>query len=429
MSKKIPQLWAKQGGVEVYDIGWGYYVVRFESIDDQDRAMFGGPWMVGDHYVVLQNWRPYFRPEDASLSTLRVWIRLLGLPIEYFDSTVLSTIGDKIGKTIRIDHTTLQGNRGNFARICVEVDISKPLVSKYRLRRRVRRIEYEGLHTICFSCGCYGHQQENCSVQKADVGVVAEGSSYVNPIFRPEVVSEDRPEVTEEFGPWMIVKRGRRRGGPMKNVAAQPVGNGSSPADSTKGNRFDVFNAEPEKESGEDSIQSVGGINSTVPNPQLEKEATDIQDPNFRTNNGQKMPSSNVPATGLSPSELGRPANGSNSGLPPTSRERGPTTFVSKAVEKAQYTGGLFKIKHPSKESGKAAEMESAHPSSTAWKKNLKGGIKSCTDGGKPKGEVYRQQGKATNVAVALPADMEVDATQLGDGAIPREQPGPMEMS
>ncbi|CAN1837374.1 hypothetical protein LINPERHAP1_LOCUS35081 [Linum perenne] len=355
--------------------------------------------------------------------------KFAGLPIEYFDSTVLSTIGDKIGKTICIDHTTLQGNRGNFARICVEVDISKPLVSKYRLRRRVRRIEYEGLHTICFSCGCYGHQQENYSIQKADVGVVAEGSSYVNPMFRPEVVSEDRLEVTEEFGPWMIVKRGRRRGGPVKNAASQPVGNGSSPADSTKGNRFDVFNAEPEKVSGEDSIQSVGGINSTDPNPQLEKEATDIQNPNFRTNNGQKMPSSNVAATGLPPSELGRPANGTNSGLPPNSKERGPTTFASKAVEKAQNTRGMFKIKQPSKESGKAAEMESAHPSSIARKKNSIGGIKSSTDGGKPKGEVYRHQGKATNASAALPADMEVDASQLGDVSMPRERPGPMEMS
>ncbi|CAN1120237.1 hypothetical protein LINPERHAP2_LOCUS93 [Linum perenne] len=168
MSKKIPQLWAKQGGVEIFYVGWGFYVVRFETIADQDRAMFGGPWMVGDHYVVLQNWRPYFRLEDTFLSTLRVWVHLPGLPLEYFDAAVLSTIGDNIGKTIRIDHTTLQGNRGNFVCICVEVDLSKFLLSKYRLRRRVRRIEYEGLHTIYFSCGCYGHQHDNCRMTKSD---------------------------------------------------------------------------------------------------------------------------------------------------------------------------------------------------------------------------------------------------------------------
>ncbi|CAN1161707.1 Putative ribonuclease H protein At1g65750 [Linum perenne] len=108
MSKKIPQLWARQGKVEIFDVGWGYYVVRFKTLADQDRACFGGPWMVSDHYIVMQNWRPYFRPEDSSLSTLRVWIRLPGLPLEYFDASVLTTIGNRIGKTIRIDHTTLQ---------------------------------------------------------------------------------------------------------------------------------------------------------------------------------------------------------------------------------------------------------------------------------------------------------------------------------
>ncbi|CAN1120861.1 hypothetical protein LINPERHAP1_LOCUS17247 [Linum perenne] len=122
--------------------------------------------MIGDHYVVLQNWRPYFRPEASTLSTLRVWVRLPGLPIEYFDAAILQTIGDKIGSTVRIDHTTLQGNRGKFARICVEVDLLKPLLSKYRLRRRVRGIEYEGLHTICFSCGCFGHQQDSSPTAK-----------------------------------------------------------------------------------------------------------------------------------------------------------------------------------------------------------------------------------------------------------------------
>ncbi|CAN1142469.1 hypothetical protein LINPERHAP2_LOCUS13097 [Linum perenne] len=35
-------------------------------------------------------------------------------------------------------------------------------MSKYRLRRQVRHIEYEVLHTICYSCGCYGYAQEEC---------------------------------------------------------------------------------------------------------------------------------------------------------------------------------------------------------------------------------------------------------------------------
>ncbi|CAN1177930.1 hypothetical protein LINPERHAP2_LOCUS33385 [Linum perenne] len=117
MSRKLPQLWAKKGAVRVSDVGFGFYVVNFETISDYDRAMFGGPWMVNDHYVVIQEWRPYFQPEETFLSTLRVWVRLPGIPFEYFDSAILKLIGDRIGKTVRIDHTTLEGSRGNFARL------------------------------------------------------------------------------------------------------------------------------------------------------------------------------------------------------------------------------------------------------------------------------------------------------------------------
>ncbi|CAN1137715.1 hypothetical protein LINPERHAP2_LOCUS10234 [Linum perenne] len=211
MSRKIPQLWAKKGGVQVSDVGFGFYVVNFETIADYERAMFGGPWMINDHYVVIQEWRPYFRPEDTLLATLRVWVRLPGIPFEYFDNAILKLIGDRIGRTIRIDHTTLEGTRGNFARICVEVDLSKPLLSKYRLRRRVRRIEYEGLHTICFNCGCYGHKDESCKQKPEEVVTDNQTTSFANPIFQEALASDVRPEVEEDFGPWMQVKKTRRK--------------------------------------------------------------------------------------------------------------------------------------------------------------------------------------------------------------------------
>ncbi|CAN1127320.1 hypothetical protein LINPERHAP2_LOCUS3977, partial [Linum perenne] len=124
---------------------------------------------------------------------------------------ILRNIGDKIGTTVCIDHTTLEGNRGNFARICVEVDLSKPLLSKYRLRRRVRRIEYEGLHIICYSCGCYGHNQDTCVADKVPEENLDADVSYVNPIFGQEDGPNDRPGVVEDFGPWMLVKREARR--------------------------------------------------------------------------------------------------------------------------------------------------------------------------------------------------------------------------
>ncbi|KAJ6964798.1 hypothetical protein NC652_002892 [Populus alba x Populus x berolinensis] len=78
--------------------------------------------------------------------------------MEYYDNSVLWTIGNKIGKTLKVNKATSIGMRGNYARICVEVDLTKPLLAKFKLRRRVRRIIYEGLHLICFQYGQYRHK-------------------------------------------------------------------------------------------------------------------------------------------------------------------------------------------------------------------------------------------------------------------------------
>ncbi|CAN1164151.1 hypothetical protein LINPERHAP2_LOCUS25421, partial [Linum perenne] len=77
-----------------------------------------------------------------------VWVQLLNLPLECFDESILTLIGNSIGKTILIDRINLNGCRGNYARIYIEVDISVKLKSKYMLWRRVR---YEVLHVICFN--------------------------------------------------------------------------------------------------------------------------------------------------------------------------------------------------------------------------------------------------------------------------------------
>ncbi|CAN1146697.1 hypothetical protein LINPERHAP2_LOCUS15424, partial [Linum perenne] len=52
------------------------------------------------------------------------WVRLPSLPVEYFDTAILEVIGNKIGKTIRLDAMTMSGTRGNFARICLEIDLN-----------------------------------------------------------------------------------------------------------------------------------------------------------------------------------------------------------------------------------------------------------------------------------------------------------------
>ena len=170
---KLMQLWRPKGGMEFIDMANNHFLVRFSDPRDYHYAFEEGPWLIGDHYLVVQRWRPEFSAGENIPKKIAVWIRVPKLPIEYYDQHVLWRIGNKLGKTIKVDRNTLKQRdltqkdalvteRGKFARICIEVDLNKILISKFRLHIKFYAVEYEGLHMVCFHCGKYGHRMGTC---------------------------------------------------------------------------------------------------------------------------------------------------------------------------------------------------------------------------------------------------------------------------
>ena len=52
-----------------------------------------------------------------------------GLQLEYWDREIAMAIAAKAGKPVEIDVYMANLARGAFPRVCVEVDLSKPLVA------------------------------------------------------------------------------------------------------------------------------------------------------------------------------------------------------------------------------------------------------------------------------------------------------------
>lgn len=62
-------------------------------------------------------------------------------------------LGQVIRKVINIDYNVESATRGKFARIAVEISLSKPLCSQFLYEGKIQKIEYESLPTIYFQCG------------------------------------------------------------------------------------------------------------------------------------------------------------------------------------------------------------------------------------------------------------------------------------
>ncbi|KAI5394521.1 hypothetical protein KIW84_061246 [Lathyrus oleraceus] len=148
---------------------------------DQEFALLYGPWMSYNHYLTVRAWSPNFYPVGDVIEELAVWVHISGLPIKYYDSRVMMYIGNKIGKTIKVDKNMLTRERGKYACLCIQVNLLKPLLVVFSIKGRHYQIKYEGLHILILSCGRFGHLSSGCANSKVpqamavDVGVKVSG--------------------------------------------------------------------------------------------------------------------------------------------------------------------------------------------------------------------------------------------------------------
>lgn len=151
-----------------------------------------------------------------------------------YDKHILARLGNQIGRTLRVDESTFRASRGKFARVSVEIDLNKPLISKFVFAEKVHRVEYEGLHTICFECGIFCHGKENCPTMKKDDQPNNEGNSTSsdspqlcdNPSLAQDMNQSANPELENAYGAWMLAQAPKRRG--RKLATASQVKNQES---------------------------------------------------------------------------------------------------------------------------------------------------------------------------------------------------------
>ncbi|CAN1170988.1 hypothetical protein LINPERHAP2_LOCUS29303 [Linum perenne] len=91
-----------------------------------------------------------------------VWVRFPHLPIHFYHPQVLPSLGNLLGRTIKIDFNTQRAERGKFSRIAIEIDLSEPLAPVVELDGNLQKIEYENLPDLCFECGMVGHGAQSC---------------------------------------------------------------------------------------------------------------------------------------------------------------------------------------------------------------------------------------------------------------------------
>ncbi|CAN1160237.1 hypothetical protein LINPERHAP2_LOCUS23192 [Linum perenne] len=320
LCQRLKSLWKPTGAMQVIDLDKDCYLVKFSNEHDYFKALTGGPWMVLDHYLIVQQWEPNFRVSSKLPSRMVVWVRFPHLPILFYHPQILSALGNLLGRIVRIDLTTQSGERGKFARIAVEIDLNEPLTPVIELDGAPQMVEYENIPELCFGCGKIGHVSENFpSKSSASLPSMEQLTSPLSVTHQPDV-EDPLDKRNDGLGPWMVVSRNtrrhRREGLPDKEsekerkVAGSPSQNRKVSSDPRPDNiplpsktsaSFkastvkNVFNQNPPSPSRMDKENSKSGLGPIGPS-KLSKQANSSRKSSSKKNKDGPASCTNVPS-------------------------------------------------------------------------------------------------------------------------------------
>ena len=169
--------------------------------------------------LVLRRWEPYFDPYSATIHRIDQWVKITRLPLELWEEESLKHLLKDVGVFIKVDDITLNRSKGKFARVCLNIDITKPLRGSLFIPVPNQSqplevpISYEGLHEVCAWCGSNAHALEACpETPKGPLEVIVEKFRAAKIQSDNESCLKQAPLSTPLAEKWVTVtpkKRGR----------------------------------------------------------------------------------------------------------------------------------------------------------------------------------------------------------------------------
>ena len=166
LSDKIGKLWKTSDGWKMVPLGKGYYDFHFDSADDLRKIWAAGTINLKPGLLRLSQWTKDFKYLAQKQTHVSLWIRLVELPQEYWLERTLKEIASAVGTPIDIDGPTRNHTFGHYARILVDIDLSKRAYDEILVEREgfVFKVEvqYERRPLFCHHCFTIGHNVSTC---------------------------------------------------------------------------------------------------------------------------------------------------------------------------------------------------------------------------------------------------------------------------
>lgn len=142
-----------------------HIILTFQQPEDYHRCFLRRSWSVNGYIMRITKWTPDFDPK-IDKPIVPIWVSIRGVPLYLQNKSALWEIAHMIGLPLKMDSATFNGVRPSVVRLCIEVDISKPLPTRLHIQGGDNEIypsvEYENVPLFCTVCRILGHDDKSC---------------------------------------------------------------------------------------------------------------------------------------------------------------------------------------------------------------------------------------------------------------------------
>ncbi|KAK4348245.1 hypothetical protein RND71_034584 [Anisodus tanguticus] len=154
--------------------GRRWTIFRLVTKEDRIKVFHGGPYMTFGKTLMLKLVDKGVLLNDNLFTNIPVWVVLRDVHLSVCSASGLSKITSRVGIPLYTDKFTKERSKMNYARVLIEIDISKEPVTEFGVklpdtRRYVQKVEYENYPDYCFNWETFGHNHLKCKKLSQEV--------------------------------------------------------------------------------------------------------------------------------------------------------------------------------------------------------------------------------------------------------------------
>ncbi|GAV76256.1 DUF4283 domain-containing protein/zf-CCHC_4 domain-containing protein [Cephalotus follicularis] len=213
----LQRKWGQVGRFSIHVAGNGVFLARFENRQARDWVLDNGPWDVWGYHLAIRPWSRDMSLSLGECKSMPLWVKLKGVPIQFWNKVGLSYIASVLGKPLHMDVTTMNRHALMFARVCIDMSATSSFPESVILELEDGsttsiEVEYPWRPAACALCKVFDHSNRSCpKVTRREW------------MPRPVLMAQRKPEDSEG---WITVKR--KDSGAVDDIASPPVVEGAT---------------------------------------------------------------------------------------------------------------------------------------------------------------------------------------------------------